>query len=88
MGLLCLGGGAFGFYNTRSMPSLIAGGGVGLLYLLASRRMQTGQTYGCVTAWRRSLMPQPRDCDGRIDSAARLVCWPLRQGCVELSYAF
>lgn len=47
MGLLCLGGGAFGFYKSRSVPSLIAGGGVGLLYLLASRRMQTGQTYGC-----------------------------------------
>ena len=48
MGALCLGGGLTGFYKTRSMPSLIAGGGVGLLYLLAARRMQTGQTYGRV----------------------------------------
>ena len=48
MGALCLGGGLTGFYKTRSMPSLLAGGGVGLLYLLAARRMQTGQTYGRV----------------------------------------
>ncbi|PWN30064.1 hypothetical protein BDZ90DRAFT_257166 [Jaminaea rosea] len=49
-------GGTIGFMRTRSRPSLIAGVGVGLVYALAGRRIQTGQDYGYEIAALNSLL--------------------------------
>ncbi|SNX82213.1 related to UPF0136 membrane protein YJR085C [Melanopsichium pennsylvanicum] len=46
MAALCSVGGAIGFAKTRSLPSLIAGVGVGALYAFAATRIKNGGEYG------------------------------------------
>lgn len=46
MAALCTAGGLFGFYRTRSMPSLLAGIGVGSLYGVSGYKIYTGQDNG------------------------------------------
>ncbi|EGX90189.1 transmembrane 14C domain protein [Cordyceps militaris CM01] len=43
---LTAGGGIMGYAKTRSMPSIIAGCSVGLLYALGGYRIQNRQPYG------------------------------------------
>lgn len=43
---LTAGGGTMGYVKTRSLPSIIAGWSVGLLYGLGGYRIQNNQTYG------------------------------------------
>ncbi|PWN97237.1 hypothetical protein FA09DRAFT_339711 [Tilletiopsis washingtonensis] len=46
MAALCGAGGLFGYTRTRSVPSLVAGLGVGALYAYSAQRMRTGQANG------------------------------------------
>ncbi|KAK7024879.1 transmembrane proteins 14C-domain-containing protein [Favolaschia claudopus] len=46
MGALCAFGGITGFMRTRSIPSLVAGVGVGAAYLWAGDRIRKGQPNG------------------------------------------
>ncbi|KAJ7083809.1 transmembrane proteins 14C-domain-containing protein [Mycena epipterygia] len=46
MGGFCIAGGIAGFSRTRSIPSLVAGVGVGALYLWAGDRIRKGQPNG------------------------------------------
>ncbi|CAN8099316.1 unnamed protein product [Discula destructiva] len=39
-------GGTVGYLKTRSLPSIIAGWSVGLLYILGGYRQQNGEPYG------------------------------------------
>ncbi|KAJ7148471.1 hypothetical protein C8R43DRAFT_888953 [Mycena crocata] len=46
MGGLCIAGGVAGFARTRSVPSLVAGIGVGTVYLWAGDRIRRGEDNG------------------------------------------
>ncbi|KAJ3536082.1 hypothetical protein NMY22_g6192 [Coprinellus aureogranulatus] len=46
MGGLCIIGGVTGFARTRSVPSLVAGVGVGLLYLWSADAIRKGTNNG------------------------------------------
>ncbi|KAK7431094.1 hypothetical protein QQZ08_002375 [Neonectria magnoliae] len=46
LGGLTAGGGIMGYARTGSLPSIIAGCGVGFLYTLGGYRIQTGQSWG------------------------------------------
>lgn len=50
MGGFCLVGGLAGFTRTRSIPSLVAGLGVGALYLWSADRIRKGQENGIEAA--------------------------------------
>ncbi|KAF9245352.1 transmembrane proteins 14C-domain-containing protein [Melanogaster broomeanus] len=46
VGILCIGGGLTGYVRTRSVPSLIAGIGVGALYLWSAEQIKNGSPNG------------------------------------------
>lgn len=46
MAALCSVGGLIGFAKTRSVPSIVAGVGVGALYAFGGYRIREGQNYG------------------------------------------
>jgi len=46
LGLLTAGGGIAGYVRSRSVPSIVAGCTVGLLYGLSGYRLQNRQPYG------------------------------------------
>ncbi|KAJ7314424.1 transmembrane proteins 14C-domain-containing protein [Mycena albidolilacea] len=50
MGGFCVLGGLTGFSRTRSIPSLVAGLGVGAVYLWAGDRIRKGQPNGIESA--------------------------------------
>ncbi|KII87500.1 hypothetical protein PLICRDRAFT_55454 [Plicaturopsis crispa FD-325 SS-3] len=50
MSALCIVGGITGFARTRSVPSLVAGVGVGLLYLYGANSIRLGTDNGLETA--------------------------------------
>ncbi|KAF8477187.1 transmembrane proteins 14C-domain-containing protein [Kalaharituber pfeilii] len=46
LGLLCGTGGVIGYLKTGSVPSIVAGVGVGALYTYSSFRIRNNQPYG------------------------------------------
>lgn len=46
MAALCSVGGLIGFVRTRSVPSIVAGLGVGAMYAFGGYRIREGQDYG------------------------------------------
>ncbi|KAF8518984.1 transmembrane proteins 14C-domain-containing protein [Hysterangium stoloniferum] len=46
VGTLCIVGGVTGFARTRSIPSIVAGVGVGALYLWSANRIRKGSNNG------------------------------------------
>ncbi|KAJ1306693.1 hypothetical protein OPQ81_007685 [Rhizoctonia solani] len=56
MALLCSVGGITGFLRTRSVPSLVAGVGVGAMYGYAGYQIQRGGNYGYETALAASII--------------------------------
>jgi len=70
MGSLCIVGGITGFARTKSIPSLVAGVGVGLLYLYSAETIRQGRPYGLETALGASavlfLSSAPRFAKGPI----------------------
>ncbi|KAI5846967.1 transmembrane proteins 14C-domain-containing protein [Tricharina praecox] len=56
LGLLCAFGGTMGYVRTGSVPSLVAGMGVGALYTYGGLRIRNGQPYGVETALLASLV--------------------------------
>jgi len=56
LGLLCAAGGSIGFYRTGSLPSLVAGVGVGSLYMYGGLRIRDRQAYGVEVALLASLL--------------------------------
>jgi len=56
IGALTAGGGTFGYIKTGSVPSIAAGGTVGILYLLGGYRIQNKQAYGVELALLASII--------------------------------
>ncbi|KAI5801606.1 transmembrane proteins 14C-domain-containing protein [Peziza echinospora] len=46
LGVLCGTGGIIGYARTGSIPSIVAGVGVGALYLYSSKRINNKEAYG------------------------------------------
>ncbi|KAI7884980.1 transmembrane proteins 14C-domain-containing protein [Mucor mucedo] len=56
MAALCTAGGIAGYVRTRSLPSLVAGVGVGVLYGIAASNIQGKGKYGQETAIAASVI--------------------------------
>ncbi|KAH0608885.1 uncharacterized protein LAJ45_07635 [Morchella importuna] len=56
LGALCAFGGTMGYIRTGSVPSVVAGVGVGALYGYGGLRIKNGQPYGIETALLASLI--------------------------------
>lgn len=70
MGTLCIVGGVTGFARTRSIPSIVAGVGVGLLYLWSANSIRSGTSNGLQAALGASallfLSSAPRAAKGPV----------------------
>ncbi|KAI0831816.1 hypothetical protein BC628DRAFT_1415322 [Trametes gibbosa] len=70
MGTLCIVGGITGFARTRSIPSIVAGVGVGLLYLYSADSIRKGTAGGLEVALGASalllLSSAPRAAKGPV----------------------
>ncbi|PWN23299.1 hypothetical protein BCV69DRAFT_310769 [Microstroma glucosiphilum] len=70
-------GGTIGFLKTRSVPSLVAGVGVGVVYALAGTRIKSGQDYGYELAAANSLLlvgsSAPRFAKGPVPKGLTLI---------------
>ncbi|KAJ2898813.1 hypothetical protein MKZ38_003633 [Zalerion maritima] len=49
-------GGIIGYVKGKSVPSIVAGSGIGLLYALGGYRMQNAQSYGVETSMFASVV--------------------------------
>ncbi|PHH58990.1 hypothetical protein CDD81_3962 [Ophiocordyceps australis] len=56
LALLTAGGGIMGYVRTRSVPSLVAGSAVGMLYGIGGYRLQNRQPYGIELSLLASLV--------------------------------
>ncbi|CAG8784869.1 12163_t:CDS:2, partial [Acaulospora morrowiae] len=56
MGAICVAGGIFGYISKRSVPSLVAGLGIGVLYGIGGLLIKQNKEYGHETSLAASVI--------------------------------